>query len=48
MPVRNVGGGCYRYGTKGKKYCGKGAKAKAARQGRAIRASQARRGKPKR
>ena len=44
MPVKKVGGG-YRYGTKGKTYRGKGAKAKAARQGRAIRSSQARRGK---
>lgn len=44
MPVRKAGGG-YRYGTKGKVYRGKGAKAKAARQGRAIRASQHRRGR---
>lgn len=44
MPVRRVKGG-YRYGSSGKLYRGKGAKAKAARQGRAIRASQARRGK---
>jgi len=43
MPVRNVGKGCYRYGTKGKKYCGSGAKAKAARQGRAIKANQSKR-----
>jgi len=42
MPVRKSGGG-YRYGNQ-KVYRGKGAKAKAARQGRAIRASQARRG----
>ena len=42
MPVRKSGGG-YRYGTKGKLYKGKGAKKKAARQGRAIKASQARR-----
>ena len=42
MPVRKTGGG-YRYGTKGKLYKGKGAKKKAARQGRAIKASQARR-----
>lgn len=41
MPVRKVKGG-YRYGTKGKVYK---TKAKAARQGRAIRAAQARRGK---
>lgn len=41
MPVRKVKGG-YRYGRKGKVYR---SKAKAARQGRAIRASQARRRK---
>lgn len=44
MPVRKVGGG-YRYGSAGKLYRGKGAKAKAAKQGRAIKASQARRHK---
>lgn len=44
MPVRKAKGG-YRYGKKGKVYRGKGAKAKAAKQGRAIRASQHRRGK---
>ncbi|WP_167367306.1 hypothetical protein [Solemya elarraichensis gill symbiont] len=46
MPVKKVNGG-YRYGTKGKTYRGKGAKAKAkaAKQGRAIKASQARRGR---
>lgn len=33
---------CYQWG-KQKRYCGKGAKAKARRQGRAIRASQKRR-----
>lgn len=44
MPVRKVKGG-YRYGTKGKLYKGRGAKAKATRQGRAIKASQARRKK---
>lgn len=44
MPVHKSGGG-YQYGSKGKVYRGKGAKAKAARQGRAIKASQARRGK---
>lgn len=38
MPVRKVSGG-YRYGTTGKVYR---SKAKAAAQGRAIRASQAR------
>ena len=41
MPVRKVKGG-YRYGTKGKVYK---TKAKAERQGRAIRANQARRKK---
>jgi hypothetical protein len=41
MPVRCKGGTC-KYGTKGKAYRGQGAKAKAARQGRAIKASQAR------
>lgn len=40
-PVRKVKGG-YRYGTKGKVYKSKAA---AARQGRAIKASQKRRGK---
>lgn len=42
MPVRKVGSG-YKYGQSGKTYTGKGAKAKAARQGRAIQASKARR-----
>lgn len=41
MPVRKVQGG-YKYGTKGKTYK---SKAKAAKQGRAIKASQARRRK---
>lgn len=41
MPVRRVKGG-YRYGTTGKVYK---SKAKAVKQGIAIRASQARRGK---
>jgi hypothetical protein len=39
MPVKKRGGG-YKYGNKGKLYKGKGAKGKAAKQGRAIRASQ--------
>ena len=47
MPVQKPGGG-YRWGTKGRTYRGKGAKAKAARQGRAVKAAQARRGKGKR
>ena len=42
MPVRCKKDGC-RYGTKGKLYKGKNAKAKAAKQGRAIKASQNRR-----
>lgn len=50
MPVHPAGksgkGKCYQYGHKGKKYCGSGAKSKANKQARAIRASQARRGKP--
>ncbi len=37
MPVRKVSGG-YKWGGKGKLYRGKGGKAKAARQGRAIKA----------
>lgn len=43
MPVHKTKGG-YKYGTVGKTYK---TKAAAARQGRAIRASQARRGKGK-
>lgn len=46
MPVRPSGskGGhtCYKWGTAGKRYCGSGAKAKAARQGVAISLSKAR------
>ena len=41
MPVRKEGEG-YKYGSKGKLYVGKDAKAKAERQGRAIQASKAR------
>lgn len=41
MPVNKIGNG-YRWGTKGKIYP---TKAQAARQGRAIKASQARRAK---
>lgn len=44
MPVRKSGGG-YKYGKSGKTYRGKGAKAKAEKQGRAIKASQARKKK---
>jgi hypothetical protein len=40
-PVKRIKGG-YRWGSKGKIYRGKGAKARAAKQGRAIKASQAR------
>jgi hypothetical protein len=39
MPVKKCSGG-YKYGNSGKCYKGKGAKAKAAKQGRAIKASQ--------
>lgn len=39
MPVRKVGTDCYQWGNSGKVYCGKGARAKAEKQGRAIRAS---------
>ena len=39
MPVRKVGNNCYRWGDSGKKYCGKGARAKAQRQGRAAYAN---------
>jgi hypothetical protein len=41
LPVHKISGG-YKFGSKGKTYK---TKAKAARQGRAIKASQARRGK---
>lgn len=44
MPVKKVGDG-YKYGSSGKKYTGPGAKAKAAKQGRAIEASKAKRKK---
>lgn len=46
MPVRKIDGG-YKYGYSGKLYKGRGAKAKAAKQGRAIQASQARQKKGK-
>lgn len=39
MPVQKSGGG-YKYGKSGKTYKGKGAKEKAAKQGRAIKANQ--------
>jgi len=44
MPVKRAKGG-YRWGNHGKIYRGRGAKAKALRQGRAIKASQSRRKK---
>jgi hypothetical protein len=44
MPVHKKGSG-YQWGNSGKVYTGKGAKAKAAKQGRAVKASQAKRGK---
>jgi len=47
MPVRKVPGGGYKYGSTGKTYHGKDAKAKAARQGRAIEASKHSKGKKK-
>ena len=43
MPVRKTKSGGYKYGSKGKTYYGRGAKAKAAKQGRAIQASKRRR-----
>jgi hypothetical protein len=39
MPIRKVKGG-YQYGSSGKVYKGKGAKSRAAKQGRAIQASK--------
>ena len=41
MPIRKTGGG-YKYGSRGKLYKGKGARAKAAKQGRAIEAKRRR------
>ena len=38
MPTRKTKGGGYKHGKTGKTYYGKGAKAKADRQGRAIKA----------
>jgi len=48
MPVHNLGGGKYRWGGHGKVYSGKGAKAKAARQGRAAHAAGYGKRKPSR
>ncbi len=45
MPTRRTKGGGYKFGSSGKTYYGKGAKAKASKQGRAIKASQGRKGK---
>ena len=39
MPVHRTKSGGYKWGKSGKTYYGKGAKKKAARQGRAIRAA---------
>lgn len=39
MPVKQTKKGCYKYGNSGKEYCGKNAKAKATKQGAAIKAS---------
>jgi hypothetical protein len=44
MPTHKAGSG-YQWGKSGKVYTGKNAKAKADKQGRAIKASQARAGK---
>jgi len=44
MPVKKTNG-CYKYGTSGKKYCGKGAKKKATKQGQAIAISKSKRKK---
>lgn len=44
MPVRKING-CYKYGSSGKKYCGKNARAKAVKQGQAIELSKMRRKK---
>lgn len=42
MPIIKLSKGCFKFGQSGKKYCGPGAKTRALRQGRAIKASQAR------
>jgi len=36
MPLISLGGGCWKFGANGTKYCGKDARKKAAKQGRAI------------
>lgn len=45
MPIKRTKGGGYKYGATGKTYYGKGAKAKAKRQMRAIKANQKKRRK---
>lgn len=45
MPTRKTKGGGYKYDKTGKTHYGKGAKAKAEKQGRATKANQARRKK---
>ena len=40
MPVHKTKSGGYKWGKSGKTYYGKGAKAKAAKQGRAIQANK--------
>lgn len=40
MPVHKTKGGGYKFGNKGKTYYGKGAKAKATKQGQAIKAKK--------
>jgi hypothetical protein len=40
MPTRRTKSGGYKWGNSGKEYRGKGAKQKANKQGRAIKASQ--------
>lgn len=44
MPVKKSGSG-YKYGNRGKTYTGKGARAKAEKQGRAIQANKRKGGK---
>lgn len=39
MPIKKTNN-CYQFGEKGKKYCGKGAKEKALKQGRAIKSTK--------
>lgn len=45
MPVKKTPSGGYKWGDKGKEYHGPQAKEKAARQGRAIKAQQAKKQK---